>query len=381
MSFAKKKLWSLMLLITITAGMIFVFNIGAGQDVLAEEVEGKEVVTDFNAFAEIAKKVDAGVVKITTEIEAPEGSSPYYDDPFYKFFFDNFPQEKEPKMREGYGSGFIVSEDGFVVTNSHVIQNADKIKITINGFEESVPAEVVWNEYELDLAVVKVDVDKPLTPIELGDSSELRPGDWAIAIGNPFGFEHTVTVGVISALGRKIQIPTQNGQVRTYRNLMQTDAAINPGNSGGPLLNKDGEVIGINAAVSTMGQGIGFAIPINEIKEVINELKEKGEVKRPWLGISFAAVDEEIQEYFNLENTEGVLVMQVFEDSPADKAGLETYDVIVEVDKEPIKGLEDLSSIIKEKEIGGKIMIKIIRNSETQVVFAEIGQRPSELYE
>jgi S1-C subfamily serine protease len=245
--------------------------------------------------------------------------------------------------------------------------------------DKAIPAEVIWTDFNLDLAVIKIDVNQELKPIPLGNSNEIRPGDWAIAIGNPFGFEHTVTTGVISALGRPIQIPTSQGQIRTYKNLIQTDAAINPGNSGGPLLNMNGEVIGINTAVSAQGQGIGFAIPVNEVKEVVNDLKTKGEIIQPWLGVSVGQISPEVQEYFDLDSNQGAIILDVFPDSPADKAGLKTYDIIKEIDQEIIENPDDVVQKINEKEIEERILIKVIRDGETEILFARIGKKPNRM--
>jgi S1-C subfamily serine protease len=339
-----------------------------------------------NHFADIAEKVDNGVVKVTTTVKA-SGSQEVpdiFNDPYFRFFFgDRFQApDRQPRERQGFGSGFIVSKDGYIVTNQHVIDGADKIEVSINGLEEPVTAEVAWSDFSLDLAILNIDpskIDKSLTPLEMGDSDQIRPGDWAIAIGNPLGFEHTVTVGVISALGRPIQIPTSDRQVRTYQNLIQLDAAINPGNSGGPLLNNSGKVIGINTAVSAAGQGIGFAIPVNEIKGIVSELQNTGEVTRPWIGIAFSEITKEVQEYFGLENRDGVIVIEVYQDSPAEKAGLKVYDVIKEVDQKNIESTSDLSEVITQKEVGDKIMFKVIRNGSSEILFGRIGDKPNDL--
>ena len=251
--------------------------------------------------------------------------------------------------------------------------------------EEPLPAEVVWSDYDSDLAILKIKADRKFHPIKMGDSDKIRPGDWAIAIGNPFGFEHTVTVGLISALGRPITIPaTSSGsRARTYANMILTDAAINPGNSGGPLLNIDGEVIGINTAVSLQGQGIGFAIPINEVKSIVKALQEDGEIIQPWLGIYYgemtSRLKEEYKAYFNLSEINGVVIGRVIKDSPADKAGLRANDIITRIDGEEINKLDDVKRIISSKKIGDKIRIDIIRNGYSQMIFAEIGKRPNQL--
>lgn len=370
---------------TLFALIVISLIITAAPAVFAQEQQSQSVY-QTNYFADIAKKVDNGVVKVTTTVKT-SGSQQMpemFNDPYFKFFFgDRFQApEQQPRERKGLGSGFIVSEDGYIVTNQHVIDSADKIEVSINGVEEPVKAEVAWSDSSLDLAILKINTknqDQKLTPLKMGNSSKIKPGDWAIAIGNPFGFEHTVTVGVISALGRPIQIPTDDRQLRTYQNLIQLDAAINPGNSGGPLLNNQGQVIGINTAVSRAGQGIGFAIPINEIKDIVNELQNTGEVTRPWIGIAFSEINKEVQEYFGLDNREGVVVIEVYKDSPAEKSGLKVYDVIKEVDQKNIESTSDLSEIITEKEVGDKIMFKVIRNGSTEILFGRIGDKPNDL--
>ena len=359
---------------------IIIAPVTFAQETVVDETKEKVFIYQDNYFAEIAAQVDSGVVKVTTVTQRSQSAAqnPLYDDPFFRYFFgDQLPDL--PENIEGYGSGFIVTEDGFIVTNQHVIQGADEIKININNMDKSIPAEIIWTDFNLDLAVIKIDVDQELEPIPLGNSNEIRAGDWAIAIGNPFGFEHTVTTGVISALGRPIQIPTSQGQIRTYKNLIQTDAAINPGNSGGPLLNMNGEVIGINTAVSSQGQGIGFAIPVNEVKEVVNDLKTKGEIIQPWLGVSVGQISPEVQEYFELESNEGAIILDVFPDSPADKAGLKTYDIIKEIDQEIIENPDDVVQKINEKEIEERILIKVIRDGETEILFARIGKKPNRM--
>ena len=377
----KKSLFQKTLLVLIVISLM----ISAAPAVFAQDQQSQNMY-QTNHFADIAEEVDNGVVKVTTTVKTSGNQQvpEMFNDPYFRFFFgDRFQMpEQQPRERQGFGSGFIVSEDGYVVTNQHVIEGADKIEISINGREDPVEAEVAWSDFSLDLAILNIDteeLDQELSPLEMGDSNKIRPGDWAIAIGNPLGFEHTVTVGVISALGRPIQIPTDDRQVRTYQNLIQLDAAINPGNSGGPLLNNQGKVIGINTAVSRAGQGIGFAIRVNEIKSIVNELQNTGEITRPWIGIAFSEITKEVQEYFGLENREGVVVIEVYQDSPAKKAGLKAYDVIKEVDQKKVESTSDLSEIISEKEVGDKIMFKVIRNGSSEILFGRIGDKPNDL--
>lgn len=370
-----KKIPNFILLLLITTLLVGSLTVTS----LAQS-DNPQQIKPNNIFSEIASEVDSGVVKVTSKIKVENGNIPrFYNDDFYKYFFGEQLPEQEPQIREGYGSGFIVTEDGYIITNEHVVHNAKEINVTINGFDKPIPADVVWAEYDLDLAILKVDVEKNLNPIPIGDSNNLKPGEWAVAIGNPFGLSHTVTTGVISALGRPIQIPTANGPNRTYNNLIQTDAAINPGNSGGPLLNIDGEVIGINTAVSRSGQGIGFAIPINEVKGYINDLKTEGEIKRPWLGIVYGPITDQVQSYFELENKQGILVHKVIDNSPASKAGLQQYDIIKEIDEKPIEKLDDVSKVIDNSIIGDTVMIKVIREGSSKLLFAEIEKKPSDL--
>ncbi len=360
-------------------------NLATGEKLSAEEIK----VPGGNIFADIAAQVDAGVVLVTSEVEVQGGQQGTpYNDPFFKFFFgDQFqmpmPEQQQPRTQEGFGSGFIVSSDGYVVTNEHVVHNASKIEVTLTNSEDPLPAEIVWSDFDTDLAVLKIKSDQEFHPIKMGDSDSIRPGDWSIAIGNPFGFEHTVTTGVISALGRPINIPTQNSRPRSYSNLIQTDAAINPGNSGGPLLNINGEVIGINTAVSLQGQGIGFAIPINEVKHIVKDLRENGEIVQPWLGIYYGEMDKKLKEqykdYYDLKELNGVMVGKVVEDSPADEAGLMTNDIITKIDDQEILKLEDVKNTINEKEIGDTIKIEVIRDGYTKLLFTEIGKRPNQL--
>lgn len=373
---SKNKFKKSLLVLFISGILLVTFSFG----IFAQSQNNQDPTKLSNSFSKIAEKVDSGVVKVTSKIEVSNGQLPYYyDEDFYEYFFGEQIPEQQPKLQEGYGSGFIVSKDGYIVTNEHVVHNAKEINVTINGFEEPIKAKLVWSEYDLDIAILKVDVNKDLQPIPLGNSKNLNTGDWVIAIGNPFGLNHTVTTGVVSALGRPIQIPTGNGPARTYKNLIQTDAAINPGNSGGPLLNLKGEVIGINTAVSRQGQGIGFAIPVNEIKGYIEDLETKGEIKRPWLGIVYGPVTDKAKNYFKLDNKNGVLVHKVLENSPASKAGLKQYDIIKEIDEKQIKELSDISEIINNKKIGETIMIKVIREDSSQILFAKIEKKPAGL--
>lgn len=352
----------------------------------AGTVNAQEDMEEFsqNFIADIADEVEEGVVMIDTEREVEMlGQSPFdQEDDIFRFFFpDEFRDfdEDDPPTREGIGSGFIVTEEGHIVTNEHVVADADEIMVTIKGYEEQKEAEVLWSDYGLDLAILKVETEDSLDPIPLGNSDQIRQGDWAVAIGNPVGFEYTVTFGVISALERPIEVPTREGQIRRYRNLIQTDAAINPGNSGGPLVNIEGEVIGINTAVATRAQGIGFAIPINEVKFALEDIEEYGEVRIPWLGVYYREVTPDIQQHFGLEEDTGIIIVDVVEGSPADQAGLQPYDVITELDREQIDTIEDFAGMIREREVGEEIMLRIIRDGDPDLIVAELSQQPEDI--
>lgn len=360
-------------------------------DQIVVEEKTEAIPLNFNnpyIFADIAARVDAAVVLVTSEIEVQGSSYQYFpfNDPFFEFFFGEHFQlpDRRPQTQEGYGSGFIVSEDGYVVTNEHVVHDAVKIMITVSDHDEPLPAEVIWSDYDSDLAILKINADRKFQTVKLGDSDSIRPGEPVLAIGNPFGYEHTVTQGVISALGRPISIRGDNNErPRIYSNLIQTDAAINPGNSGGPLLNIKGEVIGINTAVSLQGQGIGFAIPINEVKSIVKDLQETGEIIRPWLGIQYKEMDkryiEEYKEYYGLKELNGVTIIKVITDSPAEKAGLRANDIITKIDDVVIEELDDVANYISKKNIGDKIKIEVVRDGYSLIIFAEIGKRPNQL--
>lgn len=345
-------------------------------------------------IADVAEQVSPAVVYIEAKWPA-RTSPPFAMEPFQWWFFFGFPFPPEGQERTSRGTGFIISEEGYILTNQHVVGNigeAEKItvKLTVGDLEKELPAEIIGADYKLDLAVLKIqkprELDKlPIAP--LGDSDKSRPGEWVIAIGNPYGeqYEHTVTVGVLSAKGREIQVrdPENPTGARRYKNLMQTDAAINPGNSGGPLLNIKGEVIGINTAVNAQAQGIGFAIPINEVKEVLQQLINTGSVQRPkmaWVGITMQEVTERVQEYYNLPDTNGVVISQIVQNSPAHKAGLQVYDVIRKVNNVEVKDPNHFADLVREHQPGDRLMLVVVRRTGSQVgtlfIGLELGEWP-----
>jgi len=319
-----------------------------------------------SAFVEVAKKVQPAVVNVTTEKTVTMKPGDKFGEDFFKGgpfedFFRGFgsPREKgkeyKHKQRSG-GSGVLVDKEGYIVTNNHVVEDVDKVKVKLNDGREFT-ATVKGQDRRTDLAVLQIKA-KDLPVATLGDSDKLEVGEWAIAIGSPFGLEHTVTVGVISAKGRS------GLGTGTYEDFIQTDASINPGNSGGPLINIDGEVVGINAMIIQPGTGIGFAIPINMVKQILNDLIKQGKVVRPWLGISAQDLTPEMMEHFQVKEKEGVLVGQVYPGTGAEKAGLTSGDIIKSVDDKAVKSVSELVREIQKKKVGQKTKLNIIREGK-----------------
>ncbi|HVO67051.1 MAG TPA: DegQ family serine endoprotease [Syntrophales bacterium] len=331
------------------------------------------------SIADLVEKWRPTVVNIstTTIVKGRQGSPfgnemPFQrffgNDDFFRRFFEDAP-EKEFKQRS-LGSGFIISSDGYIFTNNHVVEKASKIKVKLSTGKE-YDAEVKGKDPTTDIALIKIKPENSLPVVKLGDSDKLRTGDWVFAIGNPFGLEHTVTAGIVSAKGRVIG----SGP---YDNFIQTDASINPGNSGGPLFNLDGEVIGINAAIVAQGHGIGFAIPINTAKSILADLKTKGSVTRGWLGVSIQDISEDIAENLKLKDTKGALVGHVFEGDPADKAGIKTGDIIIEISGMKIQDTHELMRIVAALTVGEKVKVKIVREGKEQIHEVIVGERKEE---
>jgi serine protease Do len=321
-------------------------------------------------FTDVAKKATPAAVFLRVEINPADNENfgqmdgnPFNDDFLNKFF--GFPQGRQqmpPQTQVGQGSGFIVSADGLIMTNNHVVRGADKIEVTLNDGQVRT-AKLIGTDPRTDLALVKIDkIDGQDFPfLELGDSENLEVAEWVIAIGNPFQLQASVTVGVVSALGR------QGLKITDQEDFIQTDAAINPGNSGGPLLNLEGKVIGINTAIASRSggyMGIGFAIPSNMAKHVMEQLMSKGSVTRGFLGIELQTVDKEIAEGFNLSKTEGVLITSVAKNSPAEKAGLQTGDIILELNGKPIKSRDTFRNQISMMDPGSEAKLKVHRKGK-----------------
>ena len=359
---------------------VFVFSvIGFAGPSIAKSDETIFVPVNFSKLAEQARP---GVVNIRTVKtvqgggqvfrhfqgpfgkEGPFGPRNPFEEFFGPFFKDNPPHDFKQRS---LGSGFIIDKDGYIVTNNHVVQDADQIKVKLAN-EDEFDATIVGRDPKTDLALIKIEGPADLTPLKMGDSDSLKIGSWVVAIGSPFGLEQTVTAGIVSAKGRTIG----SGP---YDDFIQTDASINPGNSGGPLLNMRGEVVGINTAIVASGQGIGFAIPTNMADGIIRQLKEGGSVTRGWLGVGIQSLTPELAEYYGLDDKEGVLVTKVFEGDPADKGGVQPYDVITAIDGQSVSSGRELSRMIANMPVGKETEITIVRKGEKKKLQVELAKR------
>ena len=316
-------------------------------------------------FTDLAEKVRQGVVNLqvvknvkNVDMGFPQGN------PFGDFFGGNPPSGGH--KQQGVGSGFVMSRDGYILTNNHVVEEADKIKVKFANGKE-MEAKVVGRDPKTDLAVIKIDGAADLQPLALGNSDDLKVGSWVVAVGSPFGLEQTVTAGIVSAKGRTIG-------AGPYDNFIQTDASINPGNSGGPLINMKGEVVGINTAILADGQGIGFAIPINMAKEIVPQLEAKGHVSRGWLGVSIQEMTPELAKSLGLKEKKGALVAQVVSGSPAEKAGIEQGDVILEFNGKNITDSKDLPRTVASTPVGTSVTVKVMRDGKVMDRQVKLGE-------
>ena len=329
-----------------------------------------------SGFVEVAKKVKPSVVAIRSERTVTVG--PGFGEDFFKGtpFEDFFKQHGGPpakRKQRGEGSGVIVDTKGYILTNYHVVAEAEKISVHLSDGRE-LEGTVRGTDSRTDLAVVHVEAtDLPVA--RLGDSDKIQVGEWAIAIGSPFGLEETLTVGVISAKGRS------GLGTGTYEDFLQTDASINPGNSGGPLVNIDGDVIGINAMIIQPGQGIGFAIPINLAKTIMVELIETGKVIRPWVGIGLQDITSDLMKFFHLKEKEGALISQVYEGSPAERAGLKAGDVVIEIDEVKVANSQDLVREVLKRKVGQKVHLVILREAKRIEISLTTAQMPEKIGE
>lgn len=326
-----------------------------------------------SGVADMVDKVGPAVVNIETKIKVSSGSdNSYFNDPFFRQFFGNRMQiAPQTQYETGIGTGFIISSDGYIITNQHVIDGAESITVKLSGKTDGLSAKVVGQDSELDLAVLKID-GSGYSTVPLGDSDKMRVGDAVVAIGEPYGLDHTVTTGVVSAKGRPVTIENRN-----YKNLIQTDAAINPGNSGGPLLNMNGQVIAINTAVNAEAQGIGFAIPINTAKSVLNNLMNGIKITRAYMGIRMTDVDQNVISQLELPSgTKGVVVVEVVANSPAAQAGLKDYDVIVKLDGKAVSSSTEVQTTVENKKVGDQIKAEVIRDGKNLTIPVVLQAKP-----
>jgi serine protease Do len=368
----QKKHFKKIIIALLMVGALVGFGYGVSTAVKHSTIPNSTVVTNSDIpmvpsnFNELAEKVRPGVVNIQVVKKIKNidfGFRRFFGTPFgennpFGDFFGPFSEENPPRGFEqrGVGSGFVMNRDGYILTNNHVVEDADQIKVKLaNGKEYD--GKIVGRDPKTDLALIKIEASSDLQPLNLGNSDDLKVGSWVVAVGSPFGLEQTVTAGIVSAKGRVIG----SGP---YDNFIQTDASINPGNSGGPLINMKGEVVGINTAIIASGQGIGFAIPINMAKEIAPQLQDKGHVTRGWLGVSIQEVTPALAKSFDLKEKKGALVAQVISGSPAEKAGIEQGDIIVEFDGKEVTDSKDLPRIVASTPVGKAVTIKLIRNGK-----------------
>lgn len=341
--------------------------------------ETKEPVYLTNeTVAKLVERLKPAVVNISVTQVVKSGGvpqefiNPFGDDDQFGDFWKKFFGNREPRefKKKGLGSGLIINREGYIVTNNHVVQKAREITVILSN-KKQYPAKVVGVDAKLDIALIKIEAEEALQTAPLGDSDKLREGEAVLAIGNPFGLAETVTAGIVSAKGRVIG-------AGPYDDFIQTDASINPGNSGGPLIDYHGAVVGINTAIIASGQGIGFAVPVNAVKEIILNLKEKGKVTRGWLGVSIQEVTPELAKSFGLKDAYGALVSDVVPGSPAEKAGLKRGDVIVELNKKSVKEHRELPRMVALMPPGEKVFFKVLRDGKEEIITAVVEELKDE---
>lgn len=348
----------------------------------AEDTDLKAALSVQRAFINVAKKLKPSVVNISMEKSSSRSAAiqnfQMDDDTaeFFRRFFGGTPnfgggrqQQEEPKI-QGTGSGVIISKDGTIVTNNHVVTGASKITVKLHNGNK-YEAEIIGQDPQTDVAVIKISANEELTPAIFADSDKVEVGEWAVALGSPMGLEQTVTTGIVSAVGRS------GLGVAQIENFIQTDASINPGNSGGPLVDLNCKVIGINTLIyNAPGSGLGFAVPSNIVKNVANQISTKGSVERPYLGITMQNVSENLAKHYNLKKQEGAVILEIQKDSPASKAGLKPMDIITEFNGKQIKETTDLQKHVLECEVGKTVVIKVLRNGKSKALGLKLEQMP-----
>jgi serine protease Do len=349
---------------------------GIHSSVAGDAIQGVQSATSVqtivpSSFAELAEKMSPTVVnvKVTKVAKAAFPGQHFQRGPsgdFFGRFFEEMPQQPREHRSQGAGSGVIISKDGYILSNNHVVEDAQEVTVTLADKKEYT-AQVIGRDPKTDLAVLKITVEKDLPAAALGNSEQLKVGDWVVAIGNPFGLSHTVTSGIVSAKGRVIG-------AGPYDDFIQTDASINPGNSGGPLFNMQGEVIGINTAIIPQGQGIGFAIPVDTAKPLIPQLVNHGEITRGYLGVNIQTITPDLAEALNIEETRGALIADVVADSPAEKSGLKRGDIIVDFDGKSIEDSHDLPVKVAATPVDEEVQVTVLRDGKEQQLTVKVGK-------
>lgn len=326
-----------------------------------------------DSVANVAKRVSPAIVKIvaTVKTQVNLSNSPFFN-PFFGSLFGGQGTIPQTEVQTDIGTGFFFNSQGYIVTNDHVINGANNIKVYVRGYSKPFTATVVGTDYQTDLAVIKITAPKPMPTLTLGNSNTTPVGAWVVAIGNPYNLNDTVTVGVISAKGRPLTIGARN-----YTNLLQTSAAINPGNSGGPLLNLAGQVIGINTAVSTQGQGIGFAIPTSTVEKIVPQLMKTGHVSRPWIGVFISTDNQAIAQHYHLKTASGVLIDYVEPNSPAAKAGLSAGEVVTAVNGHTVTTATSLKTQVDKETVGANVTLTLNKQGTTITKTVTLGQEPN----
>lgn len=337
----------------------------------------KQIIETSKAFSDIASSVSPAVVNISTTKVVRREIMPFFEDPFSDLLnpFRDFRMPKKWK-EQSLGSGAIVSPDGYIITNNHVVEQADEIKVTLLD-KRSFKAKIIGADSKTDVAVIKVDA-KDLPTIQWGDSDKLKVGEFVLAIGNPFGLHHTVTMGIISAVGRA------NVGIADYEDFIQTDAAINPGNSGGPLVNIKGELIGVNTAIFSKSggyQGIGFAVPSNMVRSVMDQLERKGKVTRGWLGVTIQELTPELSQKFGLKITKGALVGDIAKGSPAEKAGIKRGDILLEFNGKKVKDVGNLRNMVAQSKVDSEVSLTVLRGDKEYLFKVVIAELPKDIAE
>lgn len=343
-------------------------------ELITKNTESQHVseLHDIYSFADLVKKLKPSVVNISTTNKIKRRVIPFpFDDnnpldEYFRRFFGNSPQQEYEQ--KGLGTGFLISKDGYVVTNNHVVSKADDIEIIMEDGNK-YSSKVIGTDPNTDLALLKIDKTGDFPFVRFGNSDDSEIGDWVLAIGNPFGLGHTVTAGIISAKGRVLGLGN-------YDDFIQTDAPINPGNSGGPLFNLEGEVVGVNTAIISRGQGIGFAIPGNLARSIIDQLKDSGKVTRGWIGLYLQKLSPEIAEAMGIDENSGILVADVFPNSPSEKAGLRRGDLITSLNGEPVNQITEFAGKVAMKSPGTKVDLDIVRNSQKKKVTITVEEMP-----